>query len=635
MRVLARLSANRMQTVARAVGIPSMSVLLVLVLAHTLTSTPAPRIGILWEAGISVSNRVVLEQRLQLVNATPIDSAAWAYDLTDTSSSNIAALLAHSWVLDTTFIDAETSSVVPNAPVGVTTTWIGDRIPLFKQRGVAKSLVVASAGLTTFAAILWLFGAGYLRDPQMLTRAIPSINAQTLGLYRIFFAFGLAFVLSELRMAEWAAPGEIHPERAWLADWGGIRWVANQPQLVTWLERFTFGAIVAFAIGLATRLSYGIIVANLTLWTLVRLQHTGTHPWGVLLVTLWCLLAVRWGDGLSLDRTIRQWWQQRPDPEATGQAYGFAVWLPGLVLGSAMAASAFAKIYSSGLNWILGGAVKYHFVTDALNAPVDWGLWVASHHWVSVGASAFAVGMEGSLIVAIFLRSTAARMAIGAGSAALLLGFYFFQAEVWWAWWLLWASFFIPWDKLSSQFFYRPWSRKRYADKAVDVLRPWADNPLSPVHYWVIFLVLALQLFASAFQIEQQPLFSNYPMYSSTYPSTASFDARASIQTPYRFLKNSSENQSDITTALEDTDLDGTLRDILLRLGEGEQLTIDERERLNWIAASFQERSGESLEVVTLVKDELAFDWSTGQLYPKTRNKVVVSLDTETLSVVE
>ena len=64
-------------------------------------------------------------------------------------------------------------------------------------------------------------------------------------------------------------------------------------------------------------------------------------------------------------------------------------------------------------------------------------------------------------------------------------------------------------------------------------------------------------------------------------------------------------------------------------------MTIDERERLNWIAASFQERSGESLEVVTLVKDELAFDWSTGQLYPKTRNKVVVSLDTETLSVVE
>ena len=124
-------------------------------------------------------------------------------------------------------------------------------------------------------------------------------------------------------------------------------------------------------------------------------------------------------------------------------------------------------------------------------------------------------------------------------------------------------------------------------------------------------------------------------MYSSTYPSTASFDARASIQTPYRFLKNSGEDESDITAALEDTDLDGTLRDILIKLGEGEQLKIDEKERLGWIATSFQERSGESLEVVTLVKDELAFDWSIGQLYPKTLNKVVVSLDTETLSVVD
>ena len=62
----------------------------------------------MWETGISVSNRVVLEQRFQLVNATPIANAAWAYDLTDTSSSNISALLANSWVLDTTFIDAET-----------------------------------------------------------------------------------------------------------------------------------------------------------------------------------------------------------------------------------------------------------------------------------------------------------------------------------------------------------------------------------------------------------------------------------------------------------------------------------------------------------------------------------------------
>ncbi len=78
-----------------------------------------------------------------------------------------------------------------------------------------------------------------------------------------------------------------------------MRSIANRPELVGSLESVVYGAIALFGIGLWARGSYVVIVLSLTLWTLVRLQHTGTHPWAVLLVTLWCLLTVRWEDGLS------------------------------------------------------------------------------------------------------------------------------------------------------------------------------------------------------------------------------------------------------------------------------------------------------------------------------------------------
>ena len=83
-----------------------------------------------------------------------------------------------------------------------------------------------------------------------------------------------------------------------------MRLIANRPELVGWLERVACGPIAFFGIGLWTRSSYVVVVLSLTLWTFVRLQHTGTHNWAVLLVTLWCLLTVCWGDGLSLDYAI-------------------------------------------------------------------------------------------------------------------------------------------------------------------------------------------------------------------------------------------------------------------------------------------------------------------------------------------
>ena len=638
MTVAPRLRSDPARRLARNIGIPSGFLLILLLLTRALTIGPAPSIRVAWEPGISSDERSAQARRYLLTNGEDVDGATWSYDLTDTSSRNIAALLAEPRLVGTAFIDRETATVAADAPAGATTTWIGDRVPLFNRRGVAQTLAVLLASLVGTAGVLWLVGVGRLPDRARLTafvtRGIPSLSAEALGVYRICFALGLAFVLSESRMAGWLAPGETHPAGAWLADWAAFRWIANRPDLVAGLEQLTFGAIALFGVGLWTRLSYGIVVANLTLWTFVRLQHTGTHPWAVLLITLWCLLAVRWGDALSVDRVIGRWRGRPGEPPVSGRAYGFAVWVPGLVLGTAMAAAAFAKVYGSGPAWVLGGAVKYHFVTDILSAPVDWGLWIASHHWAAVAASALAVGMEGSLIVAAFLRPGWARAAFGAGGCMLLLGFYLFQNEVWWAWWMLWACFFTPWQSLWAALARGVLQPRRAPDTSPSAHVPRAARPLTRVHYGIIGTVCGLQLFASVFQIEQQPLLSDYPMYSSTYPSTAAFDAQTRIQSPHRFHARTAEGERDVTAALEQTELDGPLRDLLLELRRGEPFTPDAQERVRWLATTFRERAGQALGVVTLMQDELAFDWATGRLYAKTPNTALIGVDTDALAIV-
>ena len=459
------------------------------------------------------------------------------------------------------------------------------------------------------------------------------MGSQAMGFYRMFFAVGLWWVLRDVSMADWPAPGETQPQNAWLADWEWVRSIANRPDLVRQLETVVLGALVLFAVGLWTRGSYLFVVVGLTLWTLIRLQHTGTHPWAVLLVTLWCLVTVRWGDGFSLDRVVTRLRGRSSLADSAGRDYGFAVWMPGFVLGTAMIGAAYAKLSESGLEWIIGGAVKYHFVTDAQNAPVDWGLWIASHHWAAVTFSALGVGTEAALIIAPFLRPGWCRSLLGIAGFGLLLGFYLFQNEVWWAWWMLWACFFIPWS----------FAWKRIADG----FRMWKSESSQPettasfgttrglmnIQLFTVVLVFSLQVIASVFRVEEQPILSNYPMYSSTYPSTDAFDATSPIQSPMRFVSLTTDGEQDVTTVLERTDLDGPLRDYLVALADGAPLTAERSERLRWVADQFYDRSGQHLGVVTFMRENRAFDWTAGEVR-SAGMAAIITFDTEDMRVV-
>ena len=87
------------------------------------------------------------------------------------------------------------------------------------------------------------------------------------------------------------------------------------------LQTAIFVLLAVFALGLFTRVTYVALVLLMTVWTLVRLTHTGVHNWGVMVVALWALLPVRWGADVSLDALIRR----RPADNAPSMAHGWAL----------------------------------------------------------------------------------------------------------------------------------------------------------------------------------------------------------------------------------------------------------------------------------------------------------------------
>ena len=147
---------------------------------------------------------------------------------------------------------------------------------------------------------------------ERATLGIPDITAEAAGAFRICFGLGLLGIIA-------AVPFGVDP---------GVRLA-------------TIAALALFTLGIWTRPAYAVSVLGITLYTIVQKQG---HNWIMPLLTLWCLLPARWGEGLSVDAAVRRWRRGSPVPGLRGQAYGYAVWLPGLTFGSALAAAAFGGL---------------------------------------------------------------------------------------------------------------------------------------------------------------------------------------------------------------------------------------------------------------------------------------------------
>jgi hypothetical protein len=614
---------------ARARHLPWMvlaSIAALFIAAFVITVEPSPppggwHVNVRWTPQVTESARRDLETKYGLKLLQQHAERTWVYRLGNASRANIRAFVGDAAVEDTHGIDRRAFTVA--APRVTLARRFADEHA--EAAGALSSVASArNAVLIAFAAVL----ATALRDRRALaalSKGIPPLSAAGLGLYRA--ALGTALIAVVIKYDDLPGapfPRELHRSYDWFADWGWVHALASRPDLEAWSTPLCIMLLAAFTIGAFARPAYLAFLVILTAHVLVVLQHKSAHDWGLPLVTLWGLAVVPWGDGAGITMSTPN--STTPNSQgARANDNGFAVWFPGLMLGLAFAAAAYAKFDSSGLDWITGGAVKYHFIEDSQQAPTTWGLWIASHDAAAVAFSTAAIVVEALFFLHVFLPSAWVRGAFGLAGLALLLGFGILQGVVWAQWWLLFLCF-VPWEAIAKR-------RFRTRPAPASTLAP----PLRGLPAAVMGALLIVQMFASAHRLEAEPFVSDYGMYSWTWPSRDAFDAqmrRKYRRYSYRQWQSGREGE-DVTSRIHELPKAGDLfAEVIDVLRAGQRPDAARRRALAVASASYEQRYGKPLGELLVLVDEQAFDWTFGRFYVKSDHQPVglVELSTATFS---
>ena len=506
--------------------------------ARVLAGPPGGRVHVRWQASVDSALRQQLEVQHRLADPEPLGDRTWRYDLIDPRTETIRAIVNDPAVADTHDINREGYALDAAA---VRTSR--------RQRFAAGDAFVAGAdALAIIAALLGSLVAGIglaghgrtaastsgfvigrarsfqratvaLAAPvaQWLRRGIPDVDANTAGIFRVLF--GLAVVLffqahpvDSSRLApsfDSQIEGPLHA--------AVLAWLRARPALVDMAGPWLLATGIAFTVGVLTRVSYALFVAGAIAWAFVAVSFDSTHPHSTLILTLVALLPSRWGDGFSID----QWLKRSPEDDAASRNYGYSVWVPGLIVGIAFAAAAWSKLVQPDgwTTWVLNGTVKYHFITDSVNAPVDWGLQLAAHPNLAILASFGAVAIEAITITAAFTRSEAYRLGIGLAALSLVAGFRIFMGVLWLGWWIPLLGF-LPWQRISGLT-----SRLNSQLQSPQLPIGRRAQLVSAAQVAMIVFLLGQQIVVSALGIERAPMFTHYPMYSYTFASPEAFNA--------------------------------------------------------------------------------------------------------------
>jgi hypothetical protein len=564
-------------------------------------------INVRWAPDVSSdAQRAELEARYHLHVLQQHDGRTWVYRLRDTSRANIRALVTDPRAEDTNGIDRSDYRVT--APrVSLARDW-ADRHP-----DAAERLQEAISWRSVPPILLVLIACLALGQPRVrarLERGIPPLSAAGLGLYRAALGLAVAAVVIKYNdLPGTPFPRDLHRAYDWFANWEWVHRLAERPDLDQWTTPVCVVLMLMFAAGFFARASYVLFLCVLTAHVLVVLQHKSAHDWGLPLVTLWGLAFVPWDEGIGVRRR----------PSAANANYGFAVWFPGLMLGLAFLAAAYAKLDSSGFAWVTGGAVKYHFLEDWKQAPTDWGLHVASRPGLAVALSASAILVESLFILHIFWRNAWVRALFAAPALGLLAGFRLLQGVVWTQWWVLFLAF-VPWQTIAVR------TVARDAANAGVTHQP-ALRGAAPA---LVATLVAVQLVASSWRIEMEPFISDFGMYSWTWASPAAFDAqlaRKYRRYSYRAWRANAAAE-DLTPRLaaiaKASDL---LADVTDDARAGAVLGDERQRALAALSAAYADAYGEPLGPLLVLVDEEAFDWQRGMFVRTSDDRPVGVLD--------
>jgi hypothetical protein len=465
--------------------------------------------------------------------------------------------------------------------------------------------VATAAVFSIVAAFLWGLGRG---DAPRLV--IPAVSAQTAAVVRVALAAGLIWAFLHVGPVEPAFPRAFHRDAGLLGDWRWLHQLAEHARATIWIHRAMLVAAAALALGLCTRLAGVAVAALTTLQTLVLLQRQSAHDWGLPVVALWLLTLVPWGDALSADAAWRRFRGRLPLRRASTE-YGLAVWIPGFALGVAWLAAAFAKMDSGGLAWITGGAVRYHFVTDAAQAPGDWGLRIAGNLTLARLASVGGILVEALFILHVFFGGWRVRLAFGLAGAALLYGFLQFQGVFWAMWWVLLLAF-VPWQELTSRVMDRPEPPAPGAGAL-----PPSSEWLKPWQVAILGAFALQQVVFSGIRLEIEPLVSDYAMYASTFESTQAFDDY--LASKRRTLRFETADASPVDVAERFADVPNAREVLTLTFDElrrSPALAPGTREALRSVIEVYERRYHEPVPRLHVRASEPRFDWERGRFAP-------------------
>jgi len=592
-----------------------LSAALAILNVHVAAPPPdsPPLIRVRWADSVDDAQRLSRESALRLRSGPLHADRTWNYDLLDTSPANIRALVTDPAVEDTDGIDRQRFRIaLPEVTIAQRLTTAFPALERIAGPGLGKWL----SWQNTWAAVLvlvWLFAVSHPAVKAVVVRGVPPLSPTGLGLFRI--ALGLALLASVPGVFELPAaplPLELHRDAGMFADWSWVHWLALHPGINAAVLAIALGALALFTAGIFPHVAYLVAMLALTARALVVLQYRSAHDIGLPLVALLGLVLVPW------DAAMPAWPRARAVSNDT-HSYGYAVWWPGAVLGLGLLAAAYAKLDTSGVDWVLGGAAKYHFIEDFKRAPTTWGLWIATHPGWAVAASFGAILVEALVVVHLFFRHWLVRAAAGTGVLSLLAGLYVLQGHFWPLWWTLLLAF-VPWDVLAGLL------------KPVDAEAVGFHPALRRSHIALMTAIVCIQLFASARRVEIEPFVSDYGMYSWTWPSTDAFDRQISRKYQvYHYMAADAGEPVDVTDRLRALPkaID-TLANAVDRLRDGASLGSSDREALRQVVAMYESTFNVPISSLKVLHDEEAFDWQRGRFYQKATREPVGTIDLST-----
>jgi hypothetical protein len=495
-------------------------------------------------------------------------------------------------------------------------TWIGATFPaardLYRQHFAALLLPKHLPLLAAFGVLLALIARSFPdRLSAWIERRVPKLSPRALGAYRL--ALGLALAAAVASEVPASVPLDLQRGTSWLARLDWIRGLAANAEAIDTVRSGTIILFLAFAIGLWSRAALVLAAVALTIFIAIGLTAKAMHDWGLPLVTVWTLAVVPWHDSVGAQMWIARR-LGRPLRPVSASSRGLAVWLPGLTIGIALVAAAFAKLDTSGLAWITGGAVRFHFVEDAAHAPVSWGLWIARSSAAAVAMSAIAILIEGTFWLVTLTSRAAVRAVFGFVGVSLLIGFYVFQGVFWPAWWALFLAF-VPWSIVD---------RTRESDGPAD----GHIGKIPTLAAAAVALIVLQQPIVSALRFESEPFVSDYSMYAYTWPSVAAFDAHL----------RSKATRYEVALDGQDGDVVGQrlrqlprgaeiIGDAISRTDRGEPWPPATREDVAAVRRAYVEQFGTRLSRVTVNVWQRGFDWERGAFDERPRLTARHTLD--------